>query len=106
MSSPANDELATTVLLKRYECLNALINHPQAKPELVDTLDMPSFNSLMMSFVSSNKQILVEYRDGDWYSTQSGRLACRAHRNYLDQLDNLGDVSSVLDFMDTDEEVS
>jgi len=27
-------------------------------------------------------------------------------RNYLDQLDNLGDVSSVLDFMDTDEEVS
>jgi len=40
MSSPANDELAT-VLLKRYECLNALINHPQAKPELVDTLDMP-----------------------------------------------------------------
>jgi len=49
---------------------------------------------------------LVEYRDGDWYSTQSGRLACRAHRNYLDQLDNLGDVSSVLDFMDTDEEVS
>jgi len=60
----------------------------------------------MMSFVSSNKQILVEYRDGDWYSTQSGRLACRAHRNYLDQLDNLGDVSSVLDFMDTDEEVS
>jgi len=40
MSGPANDELAT-VLLKRYECLNALINHPQAKPELVDTLDMP-----------------------------------------------------------------
>jgi len=30
MSSPANDELAT-VLLKRYECLNALINHPQTQ---------------------------------------------------------------------------
>jgi len=56
MSSPANDELAT-VLLKRYECLNALINHPQAKPELVDTLDMPRSTLLMMSFVSSNKQI-------------------------------------------------
>jgi len=39
---------------------------------------------------SSNKADLVEYRDGDWYSAQSGRLACRAHRNYLDQLDSLG----------------
>jgi len=82
-----------------------IINHPQAKPELVDTLDMP--RSTLDDVVRELEQAdLVEYRDGDWYSTQSGRLACRAHRNYLDQLDNLGDVSSVLDFMDTDEEVS
>jgi len=56
MSSPANDELAT-VLLKRYECLNALINHPQAKPELVDTLDMPRSTLDDVVRVSSNKQI-------------------------------------------------
>lgn len=104
MSSPATDELAT-ILLKRYECLNALVNHPQAKPELVDTLNMP--RSTLDDIVRELERAdLVEYGDGDWYPTQSGRLACCAHRDYLDRLNSLKNVSSMIDSVDTSEEVS
>ncbi len=104
MSSPAPGDIAT-VLLKRYECLNALVNHPQAKPELVNTLNMP--RSTLDDVVRELERAdLVEYRDGDWYPTQPGRLACCAHRDYLNRLDSLRDVSSMLDSMGTGEEVS
>lgn len=104
MTLPAPKDIAT-VLLKRYECLHALVNQPQTKPKLVDTLDMP--RSTLDDIVRELERAdLVEYRDGDWHPTHSGRLACRAHRDYLDQLNSLGDVSAVLDSMDTDEEVS
>lgn len=104
MSPPVPKDIAT-ILRKRYECLNVLVNQPQAKPELVDTLETP--RSTLDDIVRELEQAdFVEYRDGDWYPTQAGRLACRAHRDYLDQLDSLGDISSVLDSMDTDEEIS
>ncbi|RLM49639.1 winged helix-turn-helix domain-containing protein [Halorubrum sp. Atlit-28R] len=104
MSGPATDELAS-VLLKRYECLNALVNQPQAKPELVDTLNMP--RSTLDDVVRELEQAdPVEYGDGDWYLTQSGRLACCAHRDYLNRLNSLRDVSSMLDSVGTGEEVS
>jgi len=63
MSSPANDELAT-VLLKRYECLNALINHPQAKPELVDTLDMPrsNFDDVVRELEQADAEFVQRWR--------------------------------------------
>lgn len=104
MPNPAPDDIAT-VLLKRYECLNALVSQPQAKPELVDTLNMP--RSTLDDVVRELERAdLVEYRDGDWYPTQSGRLACCAHRDYLNKLNSLRDVSSMLDSIGTGEEVS
>lgn len=104
MSLPVPKDIAT-VLLKRYECMEALVNQPQTKPKLVDTVDMPrsTLDDVVRELEQAN---LVEYRDGHWHPTHSGRLACHAHRDYLDQLNSLGDVSSVLDSTNTDEDIS
>jgi len=103
MSSPDPKDIAT-VLLKRYECLHALVNQPQAKPKLVDKLDTP--RSTLDDVVRELEQAgLVEYRDGQWHPTHLGKAACRVHRDYLDHLDSLIDASPVLDALNADSEV-
>lgn len=104
MSLPGSTALAN-ILLKRYECLRVLVDHPQAKRDLVETLDIP--RSTLDDIVRELEQAgLVEYTDGQWHSTHPGRSACRVHREYLNQLVSLADASPILDAMPADTDVS
>ncbi|WP_423745201.1 hypothetical protein V5735_04080 (plasmid) [Haladaptatus sp. SPP-AMP-3] len=104
MSLPVPEDIATT-LLKRNECVRALVNQPHTKPELVETLDMP--RSTLDDVIRELEQVdLVEYRDGQWYPTFLGQMVFHVHRDYLGQLGRLTDALPVLDSLDTDTEVN
>lgn len=104
MPPSAPDELAS-VLLKRHDCLREVIRRPQAKRDLVDSLDMP--RSTLDDVVRELERAdLVEYDDGAWYPTPSGRAASEMHRNYTSRLGDLSDAASVLQYLDHDAELN
>ncbi|RRJ31877.1 hypothetical protein EIK79_06255 [Halocatena pleomorpha] len=103
MSNPPED--FANLLHRRCEYLRALIDHPQDKRNLVEMLDTP--RSTLDDVVRELEQAgLVEYIDGQWHPTHSGRLACCVHQDYLNNLANLIDTSSVLDALHANSEVS
>lgn len=89
------EEIAST-LLKRYDCLYSLNKKPQDKRELVESLEIPrsTLNDIVRDLEQSE---LVEYVNGKWNTTQSGRLASILHHKYIEQLDDLSRASSVID---------
>jgi predicted transcriptional regulator len=94
MAPPTSEDFAN-VLLKRYECLHALVEHPQPKRELVDTLDIP--RSTLDNIVRQLEQTgLVRYFDGVWQPTLSGQRALRVHETYLSEIDDLVHSTPVL----------
>lgn len=98
MPLPNPDDLAA-VVLKRHDCLRELVDRPQAKRELVDSLEMPrsTLDDVVRELEGAG---LVEYRDGTWYPTQSGRLACQLHCEYCDRLASLTDAAPILTALD------
>ncbi|ELZ10167.1 hypothetical protein C478_14772 [Natrinema thermotolerans DSM 11552] len=103
MCVPDTDTLAA-VLNARHACLRALIDRPQAKRDLVETLEIP--RSTLDDIVRELEDAgLVEYRDGTWSPTHIGRLAHRAHREYLERLECLIDVAPVLGELDPESEI-
>lgn len=104
MLSPSPEELAS-VLLKRFECLRAIVEQPQDKRELTETLDMP--RSTLDAVVHELDRVgFVEYVDGLWRLTYVGRAAYHIQECYLEQLLSLGDASPMLDVLHADSEVS
>lgn len=92
------------VLNARHACLRALIDRPQAKRDLVETLEIP--RSTLDDIVRELEDAgLVEYRDGTWSPTHIGRLAHRAHREYLKRLECLIDVAPILGKLDPESEI-
>lgn len=103
MPLPDPGDLAS-LIHTRFECLDALVSEPRAKTELVDALDIP--RSTLDDIVRELEQAgLVEYDGGLWRPTHSGRTAYRVHREYLQTLDSLGTVSSILDILDAGDDV-
>lgn len=103
MSIPTPEDVETA-LHNRYKYLCTLVQQPQSKPELVDSVATP--RSTLDDIVRELEQAgLVKYIDGKWYPTPSGKVAYRVHRDYLDRLDTLTDASPVLDALKTDSEV-
>lgn len=93
MSRSAPSDLAKS-LLNRHGCLRALANQPQAKPELVDSLDIP--RSTLDDIVRELEHAdLVEYRDGMWQLTLLGQYALDHHTRYKDGLESLTDAAQV-----------
>lgn len=84
------------VLLRRYDCLRALIDQPLAKRDLVERLDTP--RSTLDDIVRELERVgLVEYDDGLWQPTFVGQCACRVHARYLERLDDYRVTAPVLD---------
>ncbi|SFB74466.1 Predicted transcriptional regulator, contains HTH domain [Halobiforma haloterrestris] len=100
----AADRLSET-LQKRYRCLQALVEQARTKRELVDALEIPrsTLDDIVRELESDG---LVEYRDGRWQPTYSGRLAYRAHQEYRGRLASLTELSPVLDELDSGTELS
>src|SRR6056297_1766077 len=95
MALPAPLDLAD-VLLKRYECLHTLGNHPQAKPELVSSLDIPR-STLDDIFRDLERADLVEYHNGKWQLTLLGRYTLDHHTRYKDGLESLTDAAAIVE---------
>ncbi|RJX51451.1 helix-turn-helix transcriptional regulator [Halonotius pteroides] len=83
------------VLLKRCECLRALSNQPQAKRELVESLDIP--RSTLDDIVRDLEHAdLVEYLDGEWQPTPLGQCTFNHHTRYKEGLESLTDAAPVI----------
>lgn len=93
--SPSTSEELATVLLKRYECLHALVEQPQPKRELVDTLGIP--RSTLDNIVRELEHTgLVRYFDGVWQPTLPGQRALQVHEAYLSDIEDIVDSTPVL----------
>lgn len=89
------------VLLKRFECLRALANQSQAKPELVDSVDIP--RSTLDDIVRELEHAdLVEYRDGKWQLTLLGQYTFGHHTRYEEGLESLTGAAQVLEALPRD----
>lgn len=89
------------VVLRRHRCLNALVDRPQPKRELVKTLDTP--RSTLDDIVRELEQIgLVEYDDGIWQPTFLGKCVCDLHEAYLECFTDYAAAAPVLDPLPND----
>jgi len=83
------------ILLKRHKCLHTLDNQPQAKPELVESLDIPrsTLDDIIRDLEHAD---LVEYHDGKWQLTLLGRYTLNHHTRYKEGLESLIDAAPVI----------
>lgn len=83
------------VLLKRGECLSALVNRPRPKPELVEALDIPrsTLDDVVRDLERAN---LAEYCDGQWQPTLLGQYTLNHHTRYKEGLKSLTDATPVI----------
>jgi predicted transcriptional regulator len=94
MARSAPPDLAD-ILLKRYECLCTLDNQPQAKRELVESLDVP--RSTLDDIVRDLEHAdLVEYHDGKWQLTLLGQYTLKHHTSYKEGLESLTNATPVI----------
>jgi predicted transcriptional regulator len=89
------------VLLKRYECLQALSEYPQTKPEIVESLNIPrsTLDNIIRDLEQSD---LAKYHNGKWQLTLLGQILLNEHTRYVEQLEVLTDASSVLNELPQD----
>jgi len=83
------------VLLKRCECLRALSVQPQAKRELVESLDTPrsTLDDIVRDLEDAD---LVEYHGGKWRPTVLGQCTLSHHTRYKNGLKSLTDAAPVI----------
>jgi len=94
VSRPVPLDLAD-ILLKRHKCLHTLDNQPQAKPELIESLDIP--RSTLDDIVRDLEHAdLVEYHDGKWQLTLLGRYTLNHHTRYKEGLESLTNATPVI----------
>ena len=81
---------------RRWECLQAIVEQPQEKRELVETLSTP--RSTLDAIVRELEQAsLVEYREGRWEATITGRSAADVYADCTDTLASIHAAGTLLD---------
>jgi len=80
---------------KRWDCLQALIDEPQEKRALVETLSMP--RSTLDTVVRELEQAeLVTYRDGVWQPTITGQATAEVYADCTDSLRSIHAAGALL----------
>lgn len=103
MPFPGPEDLAS-VILHRYECLDAIVTQPRSKPDFVESLDIP--RSTLDDIVRELERAeLVEYEGGLWQPTHPGRIAHQLQRQYFDTLESLADASPVIEVLPVDDDI-
>lgn len=103
MPFPGPGDLAS-VVLNRFECLDAVVTEPRSKPDLVESLDIPR-STLDDIIRELEREDLVEYEGGLWQPTHSGGIAHELQRQYLDILESLADASPVIEALPADDDI-
>jgi len=95
MTDQCPHELLRTIN-RRWECLQAIVAEPQEKRSLVETLSMP--RSTLDAVVRELEQAdLVEYHDGRWQPTITGRSAAEVYADCTDALASIHAAGTLLD---------
>lgn len=94
MESPPRDDVAD-VLRKRGRCLEALVAGPRSKRDLRDAFDIPR-STLDRAIRELEDAGLVEAAGPGYRATAFGRVAHRAHEEYLASLGAACDAADVL----------
>ncbi|ELZ97158.1 hypothetical protein C439_17588 [Haloferax mediterranei ATCC 33500] len=89
------------MLNRRDNCLQTLTDAPQAKRDLVETLDIPrsTLDDIVRKLDDAG---LVTYQNGKWGLTNLGQYAIEAHANYTEQLESLLQVTPVVEELPSD----
>lgn len=94
MSDQYPHELLHTVN-RRWECLHAIVEQPQEKRALVETLSMP--RSTLDTVVRELEQAeLVAYRDGVWQPTIAGQATAEAYADCAASVASIHDAGTLL----------
>lgn len=83
------------LLAARNALLEALLETPRTKPELVDELST-SRSTIDRGIASLLETGCIERRDSAYLATETGRLACRARRDYLADLEQIERAEPIL----------
>lgn len=95
MSERPSHEIAG-IVHRRWDCLDAIVEAPGPKGELVDRLGTP--RSTLDDIVRELEQSgLVEYVDGEWRATTVGYYAHDSYGQFVGSLQGLQTVGDVLD---------
>ncbi|MCL9813843.1 helix-turn-helix transcriptional regulator [Natranaeroarchaeum aerophilus] len=84
------------IVNRRWDCLDAIVEAPGAKGELVDRLETPrsTLDDIVRELERSG---LVEYVDGEWRATTVGYYAHNSYEQFVGSLKGLQAVGDVLD---------
>lgn len=94
MSETPTHEIAG-IVHRRWDCLDAIVEAPGAKGELVDRLETP--RSTLDDIVRELERAgLVEYVDGEWRATTIGYYAHESYEHFVGSLDGVQSVGDVL----------
>ncbi len=95
MSERPSHEIAG-IVNRRWDCLDAIVEAPGAKGELVDRLDIPrsTLDDIVRELERSG---LVEYVDGEWRATTVGYYAHNSYEQFVGSLTGLQAVGDVLE---------
>lgn len=104
MNRPSRIEEVSDTLHSRNQCLLALVEDPQEKRVLTETLDIPrsTLDDIVRELENAG---LVEYIDGKWQATFFGGAAIKARQNYLSRLEEFLEASSIFDVLNDSDQV-
>ncbi len=98
MTDQCPHELLRTIN-RRRACLQAIVAEPQEKRELVETVSTP--RSTLDAIVRELEQAeLVEYRDGVWRATVTGRSAAELYAECMESLESIHTAGTLLSTLD------
>lgn len=100
LSTTELGEVITTII-RRSDVLECLLEEPKDARSLVDELDI-SRSTVNRSVRDLEQFGLIEYCDGQYYATLSGRLALHELWDFTQGVGNVLDAQEVLNQLDTD----
>ncbi|WP_147435634.1 winged helix-turn-helix domain-containing protein [Halobellus sp. Atlit-38R] len=104
MPSNSENDLAL-VLHKRENCMDEIIERPRPKNKLEDTLpySRSTLDRAIQDLCDAN---LIKYSNGRWKPTLLGEHTHKIYCEYLDQLNSLADVASLIKGLPVDSPIS
>lgn len=102
---PEQGEKLRKILHKRSDLLQAVVDEPAGKPELVDTVGV-SRSTVNRGIRSLESVDCVESKNGQYTATKKGELALAEYRKYEAQTDTIDDSGDVLNFLPKDATIS
>lgn len=91
----SSTELSVT-LEKRFDCLAALVDDPRSKNELENIMEY-SRSTLDRAIRDLREADLILYRDGVWMPTHLGRGVYDIRSQYLDRLEEMKKMASIIE---------